>query len=156
MPTLPSIINTLLYALDSLEVAVLSESYRSMCSAFIFAYTSTPETTRWLMPHSCKELGPLAHWLATDVLTIVPIITQAITIASDALVLFFTLTATLSTYRDSKEAQVKTKLTTALIRNGQYLMIDEVRSLWPRINRICTVFVSNQVLDFPLHRLKCR
>ena len=28
------------------DVAVLSESYRSMCSAFIFAYTSTPETTR--------------------------------------------------------------------------------------------------------------
>ncbi|KAK7675886.1 hypothetical protein QCA50_021178 [Cerrena zonata] len=49
---------------------------------------------------------------------IVGVVTRSIAVGSDATVLFFTLVATLSTYRDSKKAKVKTRLTTTLIHNG--------------------------------------
>ena len=53
---------------------------------------------------------------------IVGVITRSIAVAADAAVLFFTLLTTYSTYKGGGEIRASTKLTTALVQNGIYLM----------------------------------
>lgn len=49
------------------------------------------------------------------------VITRAVAVGSDAIVLVFTLAVTLSNYRESKKINVETKLTTTLVENGEYV-----------------------------------
>ncbi|CAL1714727.1 unnamed protein product [Somion occarium] len=84
-------------------------------AANIYAF-STP--AQWIVVPSGPVAGCFDITPPLPVLSMLPFIVRGIAIASDALVLLLTLLKTLQLVKEGRRLQVKTKLSSLLIRNG--------------------------------------